>query len=72
MPIEKEALPDSINFISLHLPSFCGIIEELVIDLKDFFLNDLFFCYCKAKPVAIKLLPLELDAQADTNIEVRC
>jgi hypothetical protein len=43
MRIEKELLSDSIHFIFLHLPSFCGVIEKLVIDLKDFFLNDLLF-----------------------------
>jgi hypothetical protein len=43
MPIEKEIFSDSIHFIFLHLPSFCDFIEELVIDPKDFFLDDLLF-----------------------------
>jgi hypothetical protein len=43
MPIEKEILSHSIHFIFLHLSSFCGFIEELVINLKDFFLDDLLF-----------------------------
>ncbi len=43
MPIEKEILSDSIHFIFFRLSSFCGFVVELIIDLKDFFLDDLLF-----------------------------